>query len=298
MKFAIIHWWANFDYYNNCYKDRFFNGWEQTNDYENADIVLIGTFTFYNSNGEEQIRRIKGKKVLFITEPLIDKYQHLINENMFDLIFGCVNNDNENRKYKFPLGFFYFYSFDRNKLSLLNDANMYVKTCNLPNDFCCLINGHDRNGLRTPPYNLLKQLGHIVCPGRLLNNCSNEELDRMGKIEYLKKFKFNICSENTLNLDGYITEKLLECCMGGAIPIYAGNFDDIDEKIYNIKRILFYNPHDEKSVMSIFIIIEILLSDEKTFELFYRQPIFMDSSINTILELEDSLVNGIKNLTD
>lgn len=297
MKFAIIHWWACFDYYNNCYKDRFFNGWEQTDDYENADIVLIGTFTFYNSNGEEQIRRIKGKKVLFITEPLIDKYQNLINENMFDLIFGCVNNDNENRKYKFPLGFFYFYSFDRNKLSLLNEANIYVKTCNLPNDFCCLINGHDRNGLRTPPYNLLKQLGHIVCPGRLLNNCSNEELDRMGKIEYLKKFKFNICSENTLNLDGYITEKLLECCMGGAIPIYAGNFDDIDEKIYNIKRILFYNPHDEKSVMNIFIIIEFLLSDEKIFELFYRQPIFMDSSIKTILELEDSLVNGINQLT-
>ena len=208
MKFAIIHFWHQFDYRNNCYKDKFFNGWEQTDDYENADVVLIGSFSFVYGQSD-CIRNIKGKKILFITEPLyVGDYRQMIREGLFDVVFGCVEHDPQNNKYKFPLGFFYFYSFDKSKLSMLNEANEYIKTCELPKEFCCLINSHDNTNVRTPVYNALKQLGHITCPGRLYNNCSNEEVNRIGKNDYLKKFKFNICSENTLDYPGYITEKI------------------------------------------------------------------------------------------
>ena len=179
---------------------------------------------------------------------------------------------------------------------MLNEANEYIKTCQLPTEFCCLINSHDNTNVRTPAYNALKQLGHITCPGRLYNNCSNEEVNRIGKNDYLKRFKFNICSENTLDYPGYITEKLLECCFGGAIPIYAGNYDDIDDKIYNEDRILFYDPRDENSIQQIIEIVEIFLANESLFEIFYRQQIFRDGAADVILDLEDQLISKIQSL--
>ena len=46
-----------------------------------------------------------------------------------------------------------------------------------------------------------------------LNNCSNKDLNNLGNASYIKKFLFNICSENTLtNVKGYITEKIINCC--------------------------------------------------------------------------------------
>ncbi len=44
----------------------------------------------------------------------------------------------------------------------------------------------------------------------------------VSKAEVLKKYKFAICFENSKNLPGYITEKILDCFTSGIVPIYAG----------------------------------------------------------------------------
>ena len=42
------------------------------------------------------------------------------------------------------------------------------------------------------------------------------------KIPKLRHYKFNICYENTNNVNGYITEKIFDCFLSGCIPIYFG----------------------------------------------------------------------------
>lgn len=42
------------------------------------------------------------------------------------------------------------------------------------------------------------------------------------KVDALKHYKFCICYENTKNVPGYVTEKILECMQAGCVPIYWG----------------------------------------------------------------------------
>lgn len=44
----------------------------------------------------------------------------------------------------------------------------------------------------------------------------------ISKAETYRKYKFCICFENSRNLKGYITEKILDCFTSGIVPIYAG----------------------------------------------------------------------------
>lgn len=42
------------------------------------------------------------------------------------------------------------------------------------------------------------------------------------KFEVMKNYKFCLCFENTLNTQGYITEKIFACFRSGCVPIYWG----------------------------------------------------------------------------
>lgn len=42
------------------------------------------------------------------------------------------------------------------------------------------------------------------------------------KISILKNYRFCICFENTKNINGYVTEKILDCFAAGCVPIYYG----------------------------------------------------------------------------
>jgi hypothetical protein len=291
MKFSIINFWAGFDNEKNDYVKFLFKDMEYTPDYENADIVLIGSFNY----NEFIFSRIKGKKILYITEPWEYLYNNVNRSHcIFDVIMGCVKKNHSKNHYKLSFGLFHFYPFDEEKLNKrLENTNNHIRSCEIPKEFCSLISGHDRTNIRTPAYNALSALGHIVCPGHLYNNCSNEEVNRLEKPEYLKKFKFSICPENTLNLDGYLTEKLIECCLGGAIPVYAGNFDDIDAKIFNPNRILFYD-YREESIQFVASVVEYLLNNPAAFEELYRRPIFMDTAAETIFTLKKELQDKVK----
>ena len=69
------------------------------------------------------------------------------------------------------------------------------------------------------------------------------------KQNYLKKFRFNICSESSIS-EGYVTEKLFECIISGCIPIYYCNDDVIIEpEILNNDFIIKYNNNNIDSVV-------------------------------------------------
>lgn len=218
------------------------------------------------------IAQFNGIRVLYIAEPVTRlKFcvaaGYLYSNDLCDYYIGCVSNGPKSVKYPFyvqkPIDF--------------KAANDYVKNCSLSNkQFCTLINRHDWGNTRTPIYNVLKHVGHIVCPGALHNNCSNDELNRIGNAEYIKKFLFNICSENFgTSHPGYITEKLQNCVQGGAIPIYYGALDEIDELVFNKKRILFVNDTNVADVAVR--VMELTLKHELLDE-FYRQSVFMETA--------------------
>jgi len=59
----------------------------------------------------------------------------------------------------------------------------------------------------------------------------------LGKIEFLKRYKFNIAFENA-SLPGYTTEKIVEPMAARCLPIYWGN--PLIEREFNPKSFLNY----------------------------------------------------------
>ena len=240
-------------------------------------------------------------KILLITEPIKNfsksgenfhlTYKLFLN-NKFDIIVGCINHDIENRRFKFPIYLFQWnFNYKSDKLYL--STNKYVQESIDNKKFCCLINGWDPDGHRTKMYNKLSSLGNIFCPGKLLNNCPTFPRGNNTKPKYIRNFWFNICSENYdhNNIEGYITEKLMDACLGGAIPIYAGWFDEYDAKIFNKDRILFYNSKDELSFEKVYKQIKELLENKEKLISFYRQPVFCETAFETIQKLRNDFVS-------
>jgi hypothetical protein len=252
-----------------------------------------------NENEYEKIFTIPHyKPLLVITEPIYwfgtvgssCKYSYkAFVENKFTYLLGCINHDPKNGRYKYPL-YMFIPSFDFKNKQYFMQINDFVKNTNMSqlNDkkFNILINKWDVK-TRTCIYDHLKTIGHIDCPGKLFNNCSNEEMNRVGKVKYLQNYKFNICSENfdTKNVPGYITEKLMECCLGGAIPVYAGWFDEYDERILNKNRIIFYNSDDKQSIEYAYYKVKFLMENPEMLLSFYNQPVFCETAYDTIQEL-------------
>lgn len=289
VKFSIISMWRYFDYNNNEILSKFFCGHEYVS-CENAEILFIGSFvneTMYNT-----IKSLNCKKILYITEPVgmrIHRFAfNLLRDNMVDFVFGCYYPN------KYPL-----YANNITDADIFTSVNNYVKNCDLNKEFCALINRHDNFNTRTPIYNRLIKIDTIICPSKLFNNCGNGELNKIGNSEYLKKFKFNICPENKKpTFNGYITEKLMNACLGGAIPIYYGHFDEEDAKIFNKNRILFYDPLNNQSIDNVENKIKHLLSDSSEFENFYRQDVFCDTAYETIIGFENNIKKIINSMIE
>jgi hypothetical protein len=295
LKYSIISFWEGYSYIDNIFTNNFCKNYLLTTNYGEADFIIIGCFI--NEDNYNIIKLLNCKKILFITEPFEFFYKYtykLYIEEAFNCLVGSIDNSLKWDRYKYPL----YILYTNPSIELFESINNYVKNCNIEDkDFCCLINRHDMYNTRTNIYNSLKDINNIKCPSSLFNNCSNNELNQIGNVEYIKKFKFNICPENCFtNINGYITEKLLNCCLAGSIPIYFGWFDDIDEKIFNKNRILFYDPNNLESIENIKNKILFLLENNEEFNIFYKQDVFHENAFETINLLNNNLIKMFNNL--
>lgn len=126
------------------------------------------------------------KPMLFITEPIhhfgfsggASEYSYkAFNENKFTYIFGCINHDPTNGRYKYPLYMFIPEFEFRNKdyyIQINNNVKNTDATQLTAKRFNALINRWDL-GTRECIFQHLKSLGHIDCPSKAFNNCSNED---------------------------------------------------------------------------------------------------------------------------
>jgi hypothetical protein len=254
-----------------------------------ANVLVIGNFV--QQSDMYSILNFKGIRIIYVGEPIgrfvFSEYtDNLFKNDLYHYCIGSISNK-PGRWIKYPIYF--------NQNIDYKAVNTYISTCSLNGkQFCTLISRHDSGNTRIPIMTELSKRFPVSCPGKLANNCSNEELNRIGHTEYIKKFVFHICSENFGECHpGYITEKLINCCLGGAIPIYFGNLDSIDQKIFNKNRILFLNYNNVEEVAKR---VFTMCDNMELLEEFYRQPAFMDSAESTMKEIGIGVRNFFSSL--
>lgn len=253
------------------------------------NILIIGDFITMKEL--EMIRPYKGLRILYVAEPLLNLpfcsiAGQIFRQKKYNAVIGCISNRGDTHNWiKYPI---YRYSVKFTQDSFI-ETNMWVSSIDVKADlntkaFCTLINRHDWGNTRTPIYERLAKVGTIACPGKLFNNCSNEELNNIGNVDYIKKFWFNICSENFGNdHPGYVTEKLMNACLGGAIPIYYGELDEIDQKIFNVDRILFLNKDNADIIADR---VKSLCKNPDELLKFYQQPVFCEGAYEEMLAMD------------
>lgn len=130
----------------------------------------------------------------------------------------------------------------------------------------------------------------VKCPSSVCHNDRGIEEQGITKSEYLSRFVFNICPENTIT-PGYCTEKLMECVMSGCIPVYWGDYDN--EGIFNQKRII-----KARNVTADFPMLvqqmKDVLSTDTSLQTFFTQPLFTENAtrvIDTFMDTLDSIPN-------
>ena len=225
------------------------------------------------------------------------KKNYMINlsNNPNDLISKRNVNENIN-SIKFPL----YIDFDNvfTSVDKIIETNNYIKSITkikvLEKNFCILLNRHDFGNTRLCIYDKLTQLGNIICPSNLLNNFPNDIFEKIGRIKFQKQFVFSICPENFItSLDGYITEKLFFACICGNIPIYYGKLDNIDKQIFNINRIILYDPTNIESINNVYNLVKELLENPDKLYNYYKQDIFLNTASEIINKMKENLFNKI-----
>jgi len=261
----------------------------------NYDIIICGSF-LNNPNDVFVLSKYYDNVIYYITEPIefinIAMYK-VYSKNLINLMIGCIKESGTCIK----LPHYMEYGLNSDKIIEANNYVSKIKPEEITNKkFCILINRHDNGKTRTDIYNKLKLIGHIDCPSNLFNNFSNELFEKKGRTNFQKEYLFSICPENFMTkTPGYVTEKLFMACIAGTIPIYYGNLDQIDKLIFNMNRILLFDPRSESSITQVYNrILELMSNPSKLCE-FYCQPIFNESAIQTYSLIIDNFKMRINN---
>jgi alpha(1,3/1,4) fucosyltransferase len=145
--------------------------------------------------------------------------------------------------------------------------------------FCSfVISGYNprKNRNRVDFFHQLSKYKRVDSGGRKLNNIGGPiSGGSRGKIDFLRRYKFNIAFENR-SLPGYSTEKIFEPMVARCLPIYWGNPEIAAE--FNPKSFLnYFDFPSEKALIEK--IIELDKDDEKYLE-YVRQPYFHSDQPN------------------
>jgi hypothetical protein len=161
--------------------------------------------------------------------------------------------------------------------------------------FCCMLVSNPNSKKRIKFFHKLSAVKQVDSGGRYLNNVGGPVSN---KLEFIRQYKFVFAFENS-SYPGYVTEKLIEPCFIGSIPVYWCN-----PKValdFNPKRFInFQDFPDEDAVVEK--IMEIDRNDELAVQML-SEPIFngnvypewireenVINFFNRIIELKDDIV--------
>lgn len=238
---------------------------------DNSDILISSCFglSWMNKNSK--------KKIFWTGENwfrMDTKIQQLNNNSIldiFDMVYSFDYNNYENH-YRLPL--YLIDCIERNTnfedFRKKSKDQLYSEYKN--KKFCTFVQGNGNCDFRNNYFMNLSKIEKVDSYGNLFNN-TGEVLDRIGKIERTKEYKFALSFENS-EYDGYVSEKLIDAFRSDIIPIYWGGSKVSTE--FNNKSFIDVNELGmEKSL--------ILINDmNKDFDLYweyYNQKIISDSQV-------------------
>jgi FkbM family methyltransferase len=110
--------------------------------------------------------------------------------------------------------------------------------------FALFVNGHEAHP-RRELFALASSVGRVDAPGRALNTMPwprNFGNDFAGKSALLARYRITLCPESSASPDGgYVTEKLPQAHLEGAVPLYWGDAAAADGEVWNLRRVLVYD---------------------------------------------------------
>ena len=211
------------------------------------DILVCGCYP----KNPEHMKHYKAKvKVFWTAENLIRVGLPLSRVlNHADYLIGYTNSadnsidrrPNGKTLLRFPCYMFCcpgFMDSDEKLRELISQKNPQEEP---GNDDVSFVARNANGGSRMKMVNSLRSHGYsVVCPSKIGRNTgrSVEQITglsdwRHAKIEYLSRFRYNLCPENTC-APGYTTEKLFHAVLAGAIPIYWGHKETVvNDEIVN-----------------------------------------------------------------
>jgi len=170
----------------------------------------------------------------------------------------------------------YMYIFTNNiDMSQLVKKREYIKN---KSQFCLFSVSNDKCKERNQMFNELTKYKKVDSCGKYLNNIIAPEADNIHEyLDFINKYKFMICFENT-SISNYFTEKLINAYIGNTIPIYWGcpNINDY----VNMDAILYLPPnYTEEDMKSLINKISYLDNNEEAYKKKYESIFFKDSKI-------------------
>lgn len=119
-----------------------------------------------------------------------------------------------------------YYSLWREAAALVRPAGTdYAAWLKAKTGFCsCLVGYTDRTvAHRTQFFTKLNERRRVDSGGRALNNLGRSVPPGLeAKLEFLRPYKFHLAFENR-DVPGYVTEKIVDAFLAGAVPVYWGN---------------------------------------------------------------------------
>lgn len=277
LKIDFLDFWPNF-----IKKDNFFFNMLQTEyivniDSNNPDLVIFSN----NFKKENEIQKYKNSKIpkLFFTGENSQP-----DFTVADYSFSFNPNTDERNLY-FPLWILYInwfnkkYNKNRDQAFLIPEKNLikFGTETYIPKKFCSFISGNPKATFRNSFVTQLQGYKKVGCGGTILRNTlfpARGRGDQIGKINFLKKYKFNVCFENSSNI-GYNTEKILHPLAYNIIPIYWG--DPNISNIFNPKA--FLNYHDFETTEEFILEIKKIDSNDDLYLNMINQPVFKNNTI-------------------
>ena len=206
----------------------------------------------------------------------------------FEQKFDCIkiayqpeNSDPEWDNTDYSIGMHYLKNGDRyfrkptetEQLSAMYSIYNLTKVKGINNKkkkFCAWVVSNDEFEVRNRFFEKLSLYKKVDSGGRYKNNVGGPVKD---KIQFLTKYKFSICFENS-KTPGYISEKLYEAFEAGTIPIYYG--DDTVLRYLNNRS--YIHIKDEKEFDEKIELIKKIDQNYTLYQQMIREKIVIDDS--------------------
>lgn len=175
---------------------------ELSKELSNAEVLVFSDF------GTEHWK-YQGKKIYLTGENMLPDF------GQCDLAFTPAEIEGDERAVRLPLYAQYIHTLP----SLIREPNYDARSKLNRQGFCSFIASNPICFKRNNVFRAIHRRRAVASGGAHFNTIGELVRD---KLEFLKSYQFNIACENSSS-PGYLTEKLTDALIAGAIPIYWGD---------------------------------------------------------------------------